>query len=324
MHTWVLYLYYDKHGNRNNIKTQTETKVPYLFQARMNSLAMTSSKSLTCSKFHGKNTHQLLRNTPFQLLPTDECSERLLDEIREISNAYLVRATKAHRTNVQIKAMSDDIVMAVEGAISGKYASADAIEDVLGELSVADSLAIAMSEDVIPGIEEILCYVKKILRDIHALEETYEGRHKRAESLIWRGAPATALSGSVLAGSAYAAGCAALAAGTISVAGPLALFLLCLGLHKSPQHKRTTNNLTDLTSGMNLVAQKLEEHVIALDVLNTHLRDLSNCRKKVISTGEISSQDMERIQRTASYLQKATDLYDELVKPVRQLQNGRC
>ena len=119
---------------------------------RMNSFAMASSNTLTCSKFHGQSTRQLLGNLPFLLLPTDECSKRLLDEIREIANAYLVRATKAHRTNVQIKAMSDDIVMAVEGSISGKYASADAIEDVLDELSVADSLAIAMSDqDVIPA-----------------------------------------------------------------------------------------------------------------------------------------------------------------------------
>ena len=311
---------------------------------------MASSKSLTCSKFHVKSTHQLLRNTPFQLLPTDECSERLLDEIREISNAYLVRATKAHRTNVQIKAMSDDIVMAVEGFISGKYASADAIEDVLDELSVADSLAIVVSEDVIPGIEETLCNVKKIIRDIHILEEKYKGRHKRADSLIWRGASATALSGSVLAGSAYAAGCAPLGMDTISVAGPLARFFLCLGLHKSPRHKRTANNLTELTSEINLVAKKLEEHVIALNDLNTHLRDLSKCRTESnpfhrgnyffqllerflrwlfksstsISTGEISTEDVERIQRTASYLQKATDFYDELVEPVTQLQNGRC
>ena len=263
---------------------------------------------------------RLLREKPFQLLPLDKESKCLLEEIRKIADIYFHRAIKAHRLNVEVREFAEDTLR----DISGDYDPSESMAELLEDMNSAVVLGTGLSEEVIPEIEEIICYVQNAKRAVLRIRKTYKGKQNTTRQLARVGSPSTCVAGGAVAGAAYCVGAGAVAVGALAFAAPLAFLLLCMGLQKSKQHERSTLDLDELSSALNLVEDKLLEHVNALDRLNEHLAKLVSCREEISWANEWTLRYMTpRIKQAACLLLKASETYNELVKPVTKLRKDR-
>ena len=83
-------------------------------------------------------------------------------------------------------------------------------------------------------------------------------------------------------------------------------------------------DLDELSSALNLVEDKLLEHVNVLNRLNEHLAKLVSCREEISSANKWTLRFMTpRIKQAACLLLKASEPYNELVKPVTKLGKDR-